>query len=130
MLHGDLPPPRGLLTDNACSVPCALGDVGVEPREFASRRDFAEYIDDRFLNADVFVSADEPGMWEWLSLFYFDEVCPPNKKGFRKPGVEGRHLLRAAGIPLAPIPHATKSRQRISFRLLTAEETASKTAWR
>ena len=33
-------------------------------------------------------------MWEWLSLFYFDAVCPPNKQGLRKPGVEGRHLLR------------------------------------
>ncbi|MYJ75297.1 MAG: hypothetical protein F4089_09460 [Gammaproteobacteria bacterium] len=93
-LHGDLPPPRALLTDDAHSVPSALGDVGVEPGKFASRRDFAEYIDSRFLDAGVFVSADESGMWEWLSLFYFDEVCPPNKQGFRKPGVEGRHLLR------------------------------------
>ena len=93
-VHGDLPPPRELLTDDACSVPSALGDVDIETRRFASRRDFAEYIDDRFLDAGVFVNADEPGMWEWLSLFYFDAVCPPNKRGFRKPGVEGRHLLR------------------------------------
>ncbi len=93
-LHGDLPPPRAMLTDDACSVPTALRDVGVELRNFASRRDFAEYIDNRFLDAGVFVNADEPGMWEWLSLFYFDEVCPSNKQGLRKPGVEGRHLLR------------------------------------
>ena len=93
-IHGDLPPPRALLTDEARSVPSGLGDVDVEPRNFASRRDFAEYIDNRFLEAGVFVDADEPGMWEWLSLFYFDEVCPPDKRGFRKPGVEGRHLLR------------------------------------
>ena len=87
-------PPRALLTDETCSVQSALGDVGVEPRNFASRRDFADYIDNRFLAAGVFVDADEPGMWEWLSLFYFDEVCPPDKQGFRRPGAEGRHLLR------------------------------------
>ena len=93
-VHGDLPPPRALLTDDACSVASTLGDVSVEPRNFASRRDFAEYIDNRFLEASVFVDADEPGMWEWLSLFYFDAVCPPNRHRVRKPGVEGRHLLR------------------------------------
>ncbi|MCY3837330.1 MAG: HNH endonuclease [Gammaproteobacteria bacterium] len=93
-IQGELPPPRALLTDDACSVPSALGDVWVEPRNFASRRDFAEYINNRFVDAGVFVNADEPGMWEWLSLYYFDEACPPNNQGFRKPGVEGRHLLR------------------------------------
>ena len=92
--QGDLPPPRALLTDDACSVASTLGDVSVEPRDFASRRDFAEYIDNRFLEAGVFVDADEPGMWEWLSLFFFDAVCPPNRDGIRTPGVEGRHLLR------------------------------------
>lgn len=93
-VHGDLPPPRALLTDAASSVASTLGDVRVEPRDFESRRDFAEYIDNRFLEAGVFVDADEPGMWEWFSLFFFDAVCPPNRHGVRKPGVEGRHLLR------------------------------------
>lgn len=92
-VRGDLVPPRSLLTDGY-SVPSRLGDVTVERRDFASRHEFAEYIDRRFRAADVLADADEPGMWEWLSLFYFDAVCPPNKQGFRKPGVDGRHLLR------------------------------------
>ena len=92
--RGDVAPPRWLLTDDAYSVAGALGDVTVERRDFTSRRDFAEYIDGRFRAAGILVDADEPGMWEWLSLFYFDAVCPPNNQGLRKPGVEGRHLLR------------------------------------
>ena len=32
-------------------------------------------------------------MWEWLSLYYFDAVCPRNRNGVRRPGVDGRHLL-------------------------------------
>jgi hypothetical protein len=26
------------------------------------------------------------GMWAWLSLLYYDHLCPPLSKGFRKPG--------------------------------------------
>lgn len=92
-VDGDAPPPKSLLNDDVYSIESTLGDVWVDPRDFASRREFAEYIDERFLEASVFVDADEPGMWEWLSLFYFDAVCPVNQHGVRRPGVDGRHLL-------------------------------------
>ncbi len=91
--QGDLSPPTDLLTDPLYSTPCTLGQVHVDLRDFASRKEFAEYINQRFLEAGVIVDADEPGTWEWLSLFYFDAVCPINKEGKRKPGVDGRHLL-------------------------------------
>ena len=86
-------PPPELLTDPTHSQACVLGDVRIEPRGFGSRREFAEYIDQRFVEAGVFADADETGMWEWLSLFYFDAVCPKDDKGMRKPGADGRHLL-------------------------------------
>lgn len=91
--QGDLTPPSEILTDPFYSTPCTFGEVLVEPRGFASRKEFADYINRRFLEAGVLVDADEPGMWEWLSLFYFDAVCPINDEGKRKPGVDGRHLL-------------------------------------
>ena len=89
----DLSPPVEILVDPSYSAPCALGNVFVESRGFASRREFAEYINQRFLEAGVIVDADESGIWEWLSLFYFDAVCPITRDGSRKPGVDGRHLL-------------------------------------
>lgn len=95
-VEGDLPPPRALLTHDAYSSASTLGQVLVEPRDFVSRREFAEYINARFFEAGVFVDADEPGMWEWLSLYYFDAVSPVNKGGTRKPGVVGRHLMNDA----------------------------------
>ena len=90
---GGLSPPIALLTDPLYSTPCTLGEVLVEPRGFANRREFAEYINKRFVQAGVLADADEAGMWEWLSLFYFDAVCPMSRGGARKPGVNGRHLL-------------------------------------
>jgi hypothetical protein len=32
-------------------------------------------------------------LWSWMSLFYFDQVCPANEKGKRKPGRDYRHIL-------------------------------------
>ena len=90
---GRLAPPRHLLTDDRYSNALTLGDVRVEVREFASRRDFVEYIDRRFRAAGFHEDGDEPGMWEWLSLYYIDATCPPDRNGTRKPGVDGRHLM-------------------------------------
>ena len=95
--RGDQPPPRALLTDDSFSTAFGLGDVVLEPRGFESRREFAEYIDGCFRKAGLHVEVDEPGMWEWLSLYYFDAVCPV-VKGLRKPGVAGRHLLTDANL--------------------------------
>ncbi len=89
-------PPLEILADPSYSRPCSLGEVTIEPRSFASRREFAAYIDERLQQAGILEDADEPGMWEWLSLFYFDEVCPVNRKGERTSGVSGRHLLEDA----------------------------------
>ena len=94
-MRGDLPPPRALLTDDAYSSPFTLADVVLERRGFGSRREFAEYVDARFRKVGLRADVDEPGMWEWLSLYYFDAVCPA-VNGQRKPGVEGRHLLTDA----------------------------------
>jgi hypothetical protein len=33
-----------------------------------------------------------PGLWSWLSAFYFDSVCPPDTNGLRKPGKSYRHI--------------------------------------
>ena len=91
---GSMPPPVPILTDSGYSTPCSLGSVRVEPRGFATRKQFANYINMRFQEAGVLVDADEPGMWEWLSLYYFDAVCPIRQDGSRSPGVDGRHLLK------------------------------------
>lgn len=90
---GRITPPSHLLTEDRFSHALALGDVRVEAREFRSRRDFVDYIDNRFRAAGFLEDADEPGMWEWLSLYYIDATCPPDRNGKRRPGVDGRHLM-------------------------------------
>ena len=53
------------------------------------------------------------GLWAWLSLFYFDQVCPPLSSGQRKPGELVRHV---------PSQHAWKYYRHLlagPYRLLT-----------
>jgi hypothetical protein len=33
-----------------------------------------------------------PGFWAWLSLFLFEQVCPPRPDGGRRPGRDYRHI--------------------------------------
>lgn len=66
-----------LLTDLNYTDPLPLGEVEVEPRGFTSRHDFAVYIDSCFQAAGIVNDVDIRGMWEWLSVFYFDQLRPP-----------------------------------------------------
>jgi hypothetical protein len=87
------PPPVRLLTDPGSSRPFRGGGA-VEERFFGSRLDFARYIDgvlDGVSGAAEGLEEDAR-LWSWLSLFYFDQVCPPNERGPRRPGMDYRHI--------------------------------------
>lgn len=88
-------PPNALLEDPRYSQPSELGNVHVARRQFADRSAFATYIDQRFREAGLVGTVDEPGLWEWLSLFYFDAVCPADAQGRRRPGAMNRHLVNS-----------------------------------
>lgn len=67
--------PRHLLEDDALAQRVSP-EIVVQPRHFATRRDAAEYLTALLapLPADDVVR--NAGLWTWLSLYYFDEVCP------------------------------------------------------
>ncbi|RME52168.1 MAG: hypothetical protein D6795_07065 [Deltaproteobacteria bacterium] len=83
-------PPRHLLTDPATSerfVP----ERQLEARTFETRLEAARLLSEAF---DGIAGLEEDvGLWSWLSLFYFDAVCPAGEDGLRKPGRDYRHIL-------------------------------------
>jgi len=85
------PPPEELLEDEACTVP-VQGSRMVEPRPFASRLDFAKYAHRILAGSEPNQVLNDVGLWSWLSLYYFDQVCPPGRAGARHPGREYRHI--------------------------------------
>lgn len=85
-------PPAALLTDAGMSQP-VRGGGHVEARSFQSRLDAARYLQDVLTDAASGAIESEVGLWGWLSLFYFDQVCPPDAAGRRRPGRDYRHIL-------------------------------------
>jgi len=86
------PPPLDLLEDSEFSTAFS-GDLEVEPRTFKTRLDLAQYLDqtlDGIFNDSL---QDDVHLWSWLSLYFFDQVCPVGENGLRKPGRDCRHIL-------------------------------------
>ena len=93
------PEPRtDLLHDPPHSQPFPLGKVEVAQRRFANRRQFAQYITSRFQAAGISHDVDIPGMWEWLTLFYFDQVCKMGADGsYDVKNDFSRYIVQASG---------------------------------
>lgn len=83
--------PTSLLSDPQAIEPLPA-DVEVEARGFASRFEAADYLHSRFAAAGLTEVEQDRGLWAWLSLFYFDAVCPPGRGGERNPGATARHI--------------------------------------
>lgn len=76
------PIPQELLEDE-CVTEVVEPRIDIEWRNLVTKADAANQLGNLFaplMEADV---ANDAGLWTWLSLFYFDVVCPP-KKGVRK----------------------------------------------
>ena len=71
-----IPPPFSLLEDPTCSEPVA-GAPDLDRPRIETKRQAAEYLLPRLkLLMDAGFSADA-GLWSWLALYYFDNICPP-----------------------------------------------------
>lgn len=67
--------PRDMLEDNALTA-VVTPQIEIEPQSFMVKSEAAHYLRDRLAplgERDVATNAD---LWTWLTLFYFDEVCP------------------------------------------------------
>jgi len=70
------PVPQALLEDDALTLKVAPS-IEVTPQRFTQRQDAADYLTTILEGLPSDDIAKNAGLWTWLSLFYFDEVCPP-----------------------------------------------------
>jgi hypothetical protein len=87
----DAPPPFELLEDPLFTE-VVLGDVDVEPRTFDKRFDAGVYLLEIVSQTKIDLPEKDAGLWSWLTLFFFDEVCPADGNGCREPK-EGPRLV-------------------------------------
>lgn len=84
--------PRSLLTDRESSSPMP-GNAEVEDRDLRTRADAAEYLVKALAKIPQDQVDHNPALWNWLTLFFFDQICPTRADGTRKVAEEARYLL-------------------------------------
>jgi hypothetical protein len=91
-----LPYPSALLTDPEVTDEISPS-IEIEQRAFGTRFAAAEYLFNLFKGSGLIDIERDRDLWAWLSLFYFEELCPPDAKGRRKPGELARWILNTSG---------------------------------
>ncbi|MGJ4900731.1 hypothetical protein ACQR10_20865 [Bradyrhizobium sp. HKCCYLRH2060] len=76
------PSPASLLTDPGASEQFDHS-VFIEHRSFSSRLELGAYLVALLTELPASIRFDE-GLWDWLSLFYIDELLPPDSSGKRQ----------------------------------------------
>lgn len=86
--------PEELLTEIGLTDPVA--NVEIEHRGFSTRLELASYLDEHLSAAkDIHIEKDV-GIWAWLALFYFREICPVDRDGNMTPGAKARWIPESA----------------------------------
>jgi hypothetical protein len=83
--------PQELIDDPAYSHELPV-DVGVELRGFGDRLDIARHFNERLGPLGREITDSDAGLWAWLALVYFDQLCPQADNGVRRPGQDYRHI--------------------------------------
>jgi hypothetical protein len=91
VLEPALTPPTHLLEDPALTE-VVSESVDVSPRTFENRLEAGRYLNELVDAAGIKMPERDRGLWTWLTLFFFDSVCPADGHGNRDPQDEARLL--------------------------------------
>lgn len=83
--------PKELLDDASLSAP-AESVAELEPRAFTNRLDWGRYFDRQVSEVPTARLLDDRGLWCWLTVLLFDQVCPRDGHGRRRIGQRARYV--------------------------------------
>jgi hypothetical protein len=86
-----LVPPVELLTSDETSSALEV-NIDIEATTFPNRLEAAHYLDSKLSDSGLKNIERDRELWAWLSLFYFDILCPADGHGCRKPGEIARWI--------------------------------------
>lgn len=72
-----------------------VGAPDIDRPGFKTKRDAAEYLNALLSPLDKGNLSRDAGLWTWLALFYFDDLCPKSPSGSRKPNADPHYILDA-----------------------------------
>lgn len=88
-LDPNLEPPLELLEDPALTE-LMRGNAEVKKIAFTNRFHTGKYLNELINEANIELPERDQGLWTWLTLFYFDVICPADGNGNRSPQHEAR----------------------------------------
>ncbi len=89
---GSLAAPYHILTSPELSS-SITGAPLIERPGFTTKRDAAEYLASALAPIDKGDPVRDAGLWTWLALFFFDDICPKSSRGIRKPNANPHYIL-------------------------------------
>ena len=84
--------PAHLLTDPRYSEATDI-DCWVEQLTFETRFELGQYLVEALRNTSSQSVMGDIGFWTWLALYWFDQLCPQQKSGLRKPSKQYNYIL-------------------------------------
>lgn len=93
VLEPTLPAPLELLEDPVLTEIIPQG-MEMPARSFANRMEAGLFLNELIDSAGINLPERDQGLWTWLTLFYFDQVCPADGHGYRAPQNEARLIAQ------------------------------------
>ncbi len=85
-------PPFSILSDDGYSETVSFRvEVGLQ--SFSTRFEIGQYLQTCFRDIHSQQLLSDTGLWSWLALYWFDQLCPAKADGTRKPSRVYNYIL-------------------------------------
>ncbi len=91
--EGDIHVPFHMLSDQRTSDSLDINLHVDTNTKFETRYDMGVYLYKLLESVNSQQLLGDRGFWSWLALFWFDQLCPPDRKGNRKPKKPYNYVL-------------------------------------
>ena len=88
------PLPAELIDDPRFAQPLRP-QLPIEQPLFSNKFDAASYLNRLLADLPSDTLRSDGGLWTWLGAWFFDQICPPDKTGRRKPKDNVKYIARA-----------------------------------
>lgn len=91
-------PRLAALLDDERSSEKVSPSLTLEARLFPDRLEFAEYVCRQLNGLDAGLVSGDAGLWSWMTVLYFDQVCPKALDGRRKVLETPHYVFKDGGV--------------------------------
>ena len=85
-------PPLAILMDDSCTEAVDF-TVEIEDRVFNTRFDIGVHLKERLAGINPQHLLGDTGIWSWMALFWFNQLCPAKADGSRNPSKPYNYIL-------------------------------------